>query len=112
MAKNEGQEHEKIKSMAGAWLEEQGFVIEYEYRINNGRMQRNRKIYYTIDVYGKRSDNTIAVECGGSKINKLNDLLTIIGSVYVWPYGETSPFKWEEGLSVCPACGHITNIRP
>lgn len=101
--------HRRLIDRAIGWLEMKGFTdIEPEVSIlkEGGGSALISKCYYKIDVVGRKDGKKIAIECGGSRIEKLIDISGYFNEVYILPYGG-EPFLWEEGLNVCQNCGHI-----
>ncbi|KKM91645.1 hypothetical protein LCGC14_1226540 [marine sediment metagenome] len=101
---NESQAHIELKQKAVVFLEDMGCIeIEVEKRIGSyGKSKR-------FDVLGRLNGKRIAVECGGLKVN--GDFSTWLGcgrlsKLYVWPYGEDTPYEWQAGIKVCNKCGH------
>ncbi len=105
--------HSLLVQRAAHWLFRRGIAdIEFEVRIpkleaitNKGKASF-KKSNYKIDIVGRDSSTKIAIECGGSRIKKLNDLLGLFNEVWVFPYGENEPFLWKEGMYICTSCGH------
>lgn len=97
--------HGVLKGIAGSWLGKRGYTdISFEERIerqNNG----NKPRHYWLDVVGRKCDEVLVIECGGNNEDKLNALGQIFESVWVLPYGETEPYRWEVGTKLCHACG-------
>jgi len=101
--------------LAITWLNDNNYNdIEIEVKIPNptGQKYRSsnttiRKAYYAIDVVGRNGNEKIAIECGGSKSTKLDNLLGLFNEVWVWPYGDIVPYKWIAGNDICQNCGHI-----
>ena len=101
--------------LAIVWLQKHNYNdIEVEVKVPNhtGGKYRNsntttRRAYFAIDVVGRDGHKKIAVECGGSKSEKLDALLGVFNEVWVLPYAEVAPFRWQEGIAICQNCGHI-----
>lgn len=85
------------------WARQRGYDdIEVEVKVP----KTNSNGYYSIDLVARTNHKKIAVECGGSKIGKLNELLGLFNEVWVFPYGNTKPYLWDESMIICQNCGH------
>ena len=97
--------HKKLKVRARLFLGDMGCAnIQEEYTIGTSL---NGKGSIRVDVVGFRDSQLVAVECGGSTDKKLNKACGYIRELWVLPYGESMPFKWSIGKSVCHTCGHV-----
>lgn len=97
----EGTEHAKLKELARDFLFNMGYTsIKTEHRIGTPP--------YSIksDVSGVKGDKMAIVECGGSMRKKLVKASTIVDIIYIWPFGTSYPFVWEEEIVICIHCGH------
>lgn len=111
------EKHNQLRDLAIAWLKKNNYDdIEIEAKIPNlsGETYKGSKTfqakgitYYAVDVVGHAGNKKIAVECGGSRSTKLDNLLGLFNEVWVLPYGETTPFQWHEGMVICQGCGHL-----
>ena len=105
---NESQSHRDLKELAMEFLIDFGcadIVEEYIIRSTDSQFSRN---FFRCDVVGSKDGSLIVVECGGvarTKLLRLNQLAEVAG-IYVMPYGETKPYKWNRSIRVCKECGH------
>lgn len=101
----ETQQHKDLKRIAKAWLLKLGVSkAEEEVAFNRGGEWGKGKVL--VDVVGSCGDTIIAVECGGSKKDKLVTLSKCVSEIYILPYGQVIPFRWSALDNLCPTCGH------
>jgi len=103
------EKHDQLKNLAIDWLREHDYNdIEMEVKVLSPPTPRSpsHKGKYSIDIVGRNGNKKIAIECGGSKPIKLNNLLGLFNEVWVFPYGDTMPLQWREGMNICQNCGH------
>jgi len=88
--------------------------LAYEYLLSLGCSDIRTEVIFgkppykvIIDLVGTKDNKYIAVECGGSTLNKLIKATQFIDFIYILPFHETKPFLWHEHMDTCPRCGHI-----
>ena len=110
------QKHEELKKRAMDWLLANGYNdIEIEVKIpsssglnRKGKMPfREGMCCFIVDIVGRKDGKKIMVECGGSKPTKLDALLPRFDEIWLLPYGESTPIRWQEGTQTCQTCGHF-----
>lgn len=106
----ESEEHKVLKEVAKEFLVELGYSNEQlveEYRIldTNG----NGKAVLIVDVVGIKDKHIVAIECGGSRPEKLLKLADKVSKIYILPYGNTEIYEWNKKIKVCDVCGHKIN---
>ena len=99
--------HKRLVSTGIKWLMSQGFEdIEVEVKV----LKAATNGYYAIDIIARKTGAKVALECGGSNCGKLDEMLGFFTAVWILPYGESEPYKWREGLSLCVNCGHVMGL--
>jgi len=100
--------HNNLKYKAIEWLKGQDFTdIEIEVRILNHQTGNAWRGSFVIDIVGRKEHRKMAIECGGSRLDKLNKIASEFNEIYILPYGEDVPYKWERDIDICKQCGHI-----
>ncbi len=96
--------HGKLVKTATIWLEQNKFTnVEYEFKVHrgNGLLPKTYQIDIVVELNGIR----FAIECGGSKPDRLDELLESFDYVFVFPHGWTVPYAWRAGMNLCKNCG-------
>ena len=100
-SKREGAEHKRLKQLAKSWLLKQGSI-----EVKEEVLFLNKKRKVIADVVGYSGEVIIAVECGGSTVDKLERLAKCVTEIYILPQGEAIPFRWSILDKLCVCCGH------
>ena len=102
----EGFEHNQLKKLAREFLQQIGCVdIDEETCVG----KRTKGKFLISDVTGRLNGKLVAVECGGIlQLGKRKRWIREkrISDMYIFPYGQTVPYKYELNMKVCPKCGH------
>lgn len=121
--RNEQKAHHRLKLKAVDFLIKKSCVnITQEVHIPIPRQRGKRIVADVIGqypiTYEKRRDhdawiggNWVIVECGGvSGALKLHALKRLIlartYTVFIFPFGEKEPYKWDGISNICASCGH------
>lgn len=99
-SKTESKSHIILKRMAGEFLVKIGCNKVYqEYRGLSG---------VTVDVAGFKDSSMmpIVIECGGVHRQKLLHIKSKATQIYIFPYGEDTPYLWDGVSGTCQICGH------
>ena len=108
-SRKESDRHMALKERAKQFLLELGCEdIQTEHIINKvGKRIAN----LICDVSGWQRCELLVVECGSfqdpKKLRKLNKAISKgeISRVFIWGYGDDSPYEWHYGIDICPRCG-------
>lgn len=95
--------HRILQLRAARWLESLGYSVGIEVSIPMDK----RRYKYRVDVYGKLNGKQCAVEVGGTKPDRLNELLRLFDEVYIWPFSSNEPIKWSDNMQLCHICGGV-----
>ena len=99
--------HSKLKGKAVEWLKNKGFNdIETEVRILNSQTGKAWRGSYLVDIIGRNDKFKVAIECGGSQVDKLNNIYDEFDKIFIFPYGEEEPYEWKTNENLCQNCGH------
>jgi hypothetical protein len=96
--------HKQLKKIAYQFLKDLGCTnVQYEITIKNTHRR------FKVDVYGVKDNSIYVVECGQNEFRRMLLLNEIIENLFILPYNNKVPIKYEIGGVYCSTCGNLIN---